>query len=55
VSPHVEPLNRLRSLLFPPFRQAPIARAVVIVILRIDLAHRGLPRAFLVCVGDEAG
>ncbi len=42
-------------VLFSTLRQAPLARAVVVVILRIDLSHRRLPAALLVRVRDEAG
>src|SRR5262249_60124127 len=40
--------------LFPSFRHAPLTRAVVVVILGIDLAHRRLPGPLLVRVRDEA-
>ena len=40
--------------LLPSFRQAPLLRAVVVVVLGIDLAHRLLARALFVRVRDQA-
>lgn len=39
--------------LFPSFRQPPFRGAVVVVILRINLSHRRVARAFFVRVRDE--
>ena len=44
-----------RAPLFPPFRQAALPGAVVVVVLRIDLPHRRLARALFVRVRDQAG
>src|SRR5207247_2715089 len=58
VSPDSQRPNRYapaRFSLLPPLCQASIVRAVVVVILRIDLPHRLLARALFVGVRDQAG
>src|SRR5581483_11405066 len=44
-----------RAALGSSFGESTFSRAIVVVILRIDLPHRNLPRPLFVRMGDQAG